>query len=124
MIIQCLFVGIGGFIASVLRYILGKNIILDIDFPLGTLLINFIGSLVIGIIFAISQKYNINQNFLLFLKVGVCGGFTTFSTFSLETMELLSKGKILLGVGNAVISVVVCVCAVAVGEWLAYVIKA
>jgi len=87
-------IGTGGFIGTVLRYLLGQFIHARIGppFPFGTLTINIIGSFVIGLVFAASEKGMIDQDWRLFLAVGICGGFTTFSAFSLETLNLLRGG--------------------------------
>ena len=80
-----IFVGLGGFLGAVLRYVLTliptKN---PQPFPVITLLINVIGSLCIGLIALwMSKNSNLDSRLILFLKVGICGGFTTFSTFAL-----------------------------------------
>ena len=80
-------VGLGGFIGSVLRYLIGVCI-----FPIKTFAINIIGCILIGIISVWTSKQTINPQLVLLLKVGICGGFTTFSTFALETSNLLSNG--------------------------------
>lgn len=76
-----------------LRY--GSNLLIGTKtFPITTLLINIVGSFVIGLVFGISIKNeNFAINWKLFLATGVCGGFTTFSAFSLENMQLLLNGK-------------------------------
>ena len=61
-------------------------------FPVKTFLINVIGSFIIGLVAALTAKYTLNPRLVLFLKVGICGGFTTFSSFALETDQLLAKG--------------------------------
>lgn len=108
--LNCLVVGLGGFIGAVLRYLIGlipiKN---PTSFPINTFLINIAGAFAIGCIaFAVSKNENIDPKLLLFLKVGICGGVTTFSTFSLETAELI-KG------GSAVTAVIYVVASIAVG---------
>lgn len=77
-----------------LRYISSLLITTKI-FPYATLAVNIIGSFIIGIVFAMSIKDGaISNNWKLFLATGICGGFTTFSAFSLENMGLLQNGKI------------------------------
>ena len=113
MIKDFLMVGLGGAIGSMLRY--GSNLAIGIKtFPIATLVINIIGSFIIGLVFGISMRNeNFALNWKLFLATGVCGGFTTFSAFSLENMQLLLNGKyglfalyiissILLGLGAVV----------------------
>lgn len=116
--INCLWIGLGGFVGSVLRYLLGLIHLSDkTSFPLMTMLINIAGALAIGIIVGLTDKYSgLNPHLLLFIKVGVCGGFTTFSTFALETSQLFSGGKTALGLTYIVLSVVLCVLAVWLGK--------
>ena len=84
------------------------------DFPVLTLLTNFAGALLIGFIVGVGGKGNAT----LFWKTGVCGGFTTFSTFSLESLTLLEKGRWLLGGGYMALSVIFCLAGVALGQRL------
>jgi len=118
--INCLWIGLGGFVGSVLRYIIGLvHVSEKTEFPLMTMLINIIGAFAIGVIVGFSEKLGgLSPNAVLFIKVGVCGGFTTFSTFALETSELLSGGKAALGLLYIVLSVVLCVLAVFLGKSL------
>jgi fluoride exporter len=98
-LLNCIAVGIGGFIGSILRYLIGLLPMKPTNgFPLGTLIINVAGSFAIGLIVSLSIKTgNVNSRWILFLKAGICGGFTTFSTFSLEATQLLQNGKVWLG---------------------------
>jgi CrcB protein len=93
-----LLVGFGGFIGSVARYYVSK-INLSVDFfsiPVGTFLVNILGSFVLGFLTGIATKSPIiTLEMRLFLMVGICGGFTTFSTFSSENLMLLHNGQIL-----------------------------
>lgn len=91
-----LLVASGGAIGSVLRYliylILGQKAV-----PFSTLLINIIGSFVIGIIVGYGIKHHAYMSDIkLFIAIGLCGGFTTFSAFSIENLNLLQNGKIFL----------------------------
>ena len=112
-------VGAGGALGAMGRYGLGL-IPLGGELPLMTLLINFLGSVAIGAIVETSELAAgaLSREAVLFLKVGLCGGFTTFSTFSLESLTLLEKGKWLLGGGYMVLSVVLCLLGVALGQRL------
>lgn len=98
MIKNILLIGIGGFIGSVARYFLSR-INLTIDFysiPLGTLSVNILGSFVIGLLAGISDKSTIlTQDMRLLLMVGLCGGFTTFSSFTSENLVLMHNGQFL-----------------------------
>lgn len=112
--LNCLAVGIGGFIGAVLRYLISlipiKN---PISFPVNTLIINITGALTIGlIVFAAAKNKNLDSRLILFLKVGICGGFTTFSTFSLETAQLLKNGSITAAILYVLLSVILGITAV------------
>lgn len=114
--LSVLCVGLGGFIGSVGRYLLGL-VPYEGDFPLMTFIVNFVGAVAIGAVFeAAAVGPGLPDNAVLFLKTGVCGGFTTFSAFSLETLNLLECGKFATGAAYACGSVVVCLAGVALGR--------
>lgn len=107
--LNILAVGAGGFIGSVLRYVIGLIPVTEtLAFPIKTFAINVIGCLLIGVI-AVSASKNIelNPQMLLFLKVGLCGGFTTFSTFALETSDLMKSGHMGIAFLYVVLSMIV-----------------
>ncbi len=112
-------VAMGGAIGAVLRYLIG---LLPLNpqngFPLKTFCINVIGAFVIGLVAALSARASLNPRFTLFLKVGICGGFTTFSSFALETETLLGKGNQTIALFYVLSSLVCGVLAVAVAESL------
>ncbi len=88
-------------------------------FPWGTLVVNVSGSFVIGLMAALSAvegPFLIRPELRIFVMVGICGGYTTFSSFSLQTLELIQEGEWLWAGANCVLSVVLCVIAV----WLGY----
>ena len=118
MIIKCLAVGAGGFIGSVFRYLIGLAPFLNKwDIPLHTLAVNVIGAVIIGMVVKSAESYEaVNETAVLLLKVGVCGGFTTFSTFSLESLELLQSGKWLLFGVYVAASLVLCIGGVFAGR--------
>ena|ERR1035437_8997090 len=95
---QILLVGIGGFIGSIARFFVSKLNLSGhfLSIPMGTLTVNIIGSFIIGLIVGISAKSEIiTPGLRLFLMVGICGGFTTFSSFTLENMTLMQNGQFL-----------------------------
>lgn len=115
---NCLFVGIGGAIGSVTRYLTGLIPIKSQNsFPLTTLIINVLGAFCIGIIVAIAGRAKgFDPKLLLLLKVGFCGGFTTFSTFSLETVGLLQKGSYFTAGIYMALSFVLCIFAILLAQ--------
>jgi fluoride exporter len=98
MLKQLLLVGTGGFIGSVARYLVSRlGARIDwFSIPVGTLVVNIVGSLLIGFLIGISEKSPIlTVEWRMFLMVGLCGGFTTFSSFTGENLMLLKNGQVL-----------------------------
>lgn len=112
--LDCLAVGLGGFAGSVLRYLAGRLPLQSPEgFPYATLIINVLGSFAIGLIAAVAAKHaDIDPRLVLFLRVGLCGGFTTFSTFSSETFSLLRAGSYVGAAAYVLLSVLLGVLAV------------
>ena len=100
-------VGLGGALGAVCRYLLGQVIPkLGSGFPIATFAVNLIGCFAIGLVVGLAGKHsNIDPRVILFLQTGICGGFTTFSTFSLESLTLIEEGKIVIGILYIVLSV-------------------
>jgi len=106
------------------RYWMGIRItvLAGLAFPWATILINILGSLVIGFLATFTGpegRLPAPLDARALLIVGLCGGFTTFSAFSLQTLDLARDGRLLLAGANIVLSVVLCLVAVALGHWLA-----
>lgn len=90
-----LLVGLGGFLGSIMRYTVW-HFFRSANFPAATLIVNISGSLIIGIVIGIGMKdVHFSQNWKLFMATGICGGFTTFSAFSIENFQMIQAGKYL-----------------------------
>lgn len=103
-----LFVSVGAAIGGAMRYWLSGVVhqILPSNFPYGTLTVNLIGSFLLGIfIFYFDENDLLSTQFRLLLTVGFCGGFTTFSTFSYETISLIRDSEFMLAVFNIALNV-------------------
>ena len=119
----CLLIAAGGAIGTLGRYGLSLLAIpISRHLPWGTILINILGSFVIGVFGTLTLatgKFPVSENVRLFVMVGLCGGFTTFSAFSLQTLDLIRDGSLTRASANILLSVTLCVGAVAVGHFLA-----
>ena len=110
-----IFIAIGGAVGAVLRYgaSLGIYAALGRGFPYGTLFVNVSGSLLMGILSVLMlERFNIGPEWRAAVLIGVLGSFTTFSTFSIETLNLLEQGDLMRAMTNIVLSVLVCLVAV------------
>ncbi len=91
-----LVIGLGGAIGSISRYLVGGYISRHIatTFPMGTLVVNITGCFIIGLLFGLANRYAwLTLEWRLFLITGICGGYTTFSSFSYEGVELFRQGN-------------------------------
>jgi fluoride exporter len=114
-------IALGGAIGSVGRYYASRLIMLLSGgvFPFGTMFVNVSGAIVIGFLAALSApegRVFVSPQARLFLMTGICGGYTTFSTFSLETVALIGDGQWIAASLNAVGSVLLCLAAVWLGS--------
>ena len=117
-----LFVGLGGAVGAMLRYAISL-IPYRGSFPVLTLVTNVIGAILIGYIAGVTTQKHLPENTVRFLKTGVCGGFTTFSTFSLEAYTLSLDGKYTQAGLYAVLSVGLCLFGIFVGMYLSKAIR-
>lgn len=121
MIKSLLIVGLGSFVGGALRY--GISTLMkeycSKGFPWGTLVVNLLGCFAIGAIFALFGKYSSPSNgWCLLLTTGVCGGFTTFSTVTNESLQMLQNGNIGSFVGYVATSLIVGLALTALGYWI------
>jgi fluoride exporter len=109
MLRTIILVGSGGFIGSVMRYLVQYYMEKSMmsTFPWGTLIANVAGSFIMGMVFALADKGNLlNAEWRIFLTVGICGGFTTFSAFSYNNFSMLKEqlyGSLLLNIGGSLV---------------------
>ena len=119
--IQALYIGLGGFLGAVSRWLMSKTTSGWLGaFPLGTLLVNIIGSFVLGfIMYSVAYGKTISPEFRNFATVGFIGAFTTMSTFSYETVRLFELKDYTLFSINFLTNVVLCLAAIIAGRYLA-----
>ncbi len=119
----CLVLALGGALGTLSRYGLSLlTLPISQGVPWGTILINIAGSFLIGAFGTLTLAHGrlpLPEEARLFVMVGFCGGFTTFSSFSLQTLDLLRSGNLTRAAINVAVSVVLCVSAVALGHTLA-----
>lgn len=108
-------IALGGAIGAIARYWL-STLPFDASFPFATFLTNIMGAFIIGVVVGLSEHNFMTPHFQVFLKTGFCGGFTTFSTFSLESSELLLNEQYVTGGIYMISSLICCVIGVILGQ--------
>ena len=119
---QSLLIFIGGGLGSLTRFSLSKFIQEHIDktFPFGTLSVNVLASIILGIFVGLVEAKSLtNLNYKALIAIGFCGGFSTFSTFSNDTLELIQNNRILEALTNILLNVILCILATFGGLTLA-----
>ncbi len=115
-----IFIALGGSIGAVGRYLISRYF--DNSFPLsnipiGTLAVNMIGGFLIGSLFALFHYYSVSSEIRLFLAIGILGAFTTFSSFSFETINLFKQNGITYALLNVTLNNVLCLLMVVAGSF-------
>lgn len=114
--VTLLIIGLGGFIGTILRYLMAvlfSKLVTTPFIPYGTLAVNFLGCLLIGLVYGIAERFHLlSPQWRLFLATGVCGGFTTFSAFAYENVSMLQQSNFLGFVLYSVGSFLLCLIAV------------
>lgn len=112
---------LGGALGAGARHLVGRAMLgwLGPGFPWWTLLINIAGGLLMGLLAGALLRWNLGDHWRLFLGVGVLGGFTTFSSFSLEAVTLAQRGQLAAAAGYVIASVAGAIAALVAGLWLA-----
>jgi CrcB protein len=122
-VLRLLLVCAGGALGSGLRYLVSTWAAraLGADFPRGTLIVNVTGSFVLAFVFAVPGE-RLSPELRLFLGAGICGGYTTYSSFNTETLALFDQGSVALAAANVALTVLACLVAgvagLVLGRWL------
>ena len=112
-----IFVGLGGFLGASLRYLLGMAVTAGSVIPAATPAINIFGSFLIGVLSLVSERHGLSRHsVILMLQTGFCGGFTTFSTFALETGDLILNRRGGLAAAYMAASLALCVLGAVLGR--------
>lgn len=109
--------GLGGVLRYAIQLILHERIV-AYSFPWATFTVNILGSFLIGLFYALSARLNLSNELRLFLTAGLCGGFTTFSTFSNDVLALIRQGDAFIGLTYVCLSVILGVVACCLGGML------
>ncbi|MDO6619240.1 MULTISPECIES: fluoride efflux transporter CrcB [unclassified Shewanella] len=117
-----MFVALGGSIGAVFRYLISIFMLqlFGSSFPFGTLLVNVLGSFLMGVVYAIGQASQLSPELKAMIGVGLLGALTTFSTFSNETLLLMQEGLFAKAILNVLLNVVLCIFMVYVGQQLVF----
>jgi len=119
----CLIIMAGGALGTLARYVISVLAApISGNLPWGTIIINITGSFIIGLFGTLTLahgRFPVSENMRLFVMIGLCGGYTTFSSFSLQTLDLMRSGAVTRAGVNIAASVVLCVAAVSAGHLIA-----
>lgn len=115
---QLILIAVGGAIGAMMRFGVsnGVHALFGRDFPYGTLTVNVLGSMLIGFFYiTLLERMSLGPEWRAFIVIGILGAFTTFSTFSLETFNLIESGEVFKAAANILLSVTICLLAAWIG---------
>lgn len=104
---KLIYVGLGGFLGAISRFAMGEWLHSDHGFPVGTLAVNLLGCLALGWFLAFAKRKAIRGEMVLLIGTGFLGAFTTFSTFSVETVNLLLAGQSFMALTYVLVSILI-----------------
>ncbi|XRO75073.1 fluoride efflux transporter CrcB [Methanocaldococcus sp. 28A] len=116
MIRELLLIGIGGFFGAIFRYLISGIVPVKFGLPTGTLIVNLIGSFILGFLMYSSLLTSIPSEYKLLIGTGFCGALTTFSTFSYETFALVDEGLLFKALLNILLNIIGCLIMVYLGR--------
>ncbi|MHB1907477.1 MAG: fluoride efflux transporter CrcB [Nitrososphaerales archaeon] len=116
--LELVYLAVGALVGVFLRYEITKNALFLSGLPVSVLIINILGSFILGLTMATVQQYGLDQRYILLVGIGFCGSFTTMSTFAFESANLLDAGRLLLGALDIILNVGLSIFAIFLGRAL------
>jgi fluoride exporter len=118
---QAILIFVGGGFGSLARFFIGKSVmgLMPTNFPAGTLIVNVSASLILGCFIGHELSHKLDNNYRALIAIGFCGGFSTFSTFGAETLQLFQSDRLIEAFTNILLNVIICILATFAGIYIA-----